>query len=240
MIFSGFPNLPASTVIIGEWSKINTLCEEHHSGITSIDLILSMFRGSVHTPLFIGFVLFYSVFTAGCFVSRPVYPSTWPSVAPQQPLSAFQGYYSSGIDTLIDGGNVSGNYEGRNPLALRVEEDLRIQLGFTDSIFSGQRTWRSYPTERPQRRISLRKNRNGVLIYYRSNNSGGNMLLGFDRLYCRMSMLTDGTLLIKKGNWYMGLLFLVVPVYGSDYEWIRISPTQIQVVSKNRNSGRRQ
>jgi hypothetical protein len=199
-----------------------------------------MFRKSAHKTLLFGVVLFYSVFTVGCIINRPAYPLSWPSVAPQQPLSAFQGYYSAGIDTLIDGGNISGTYEGRDTLNLRVEEGLHIQLGFKDSIFSGQRTLRSYPTEHPQRRISLRKNRNGIMIYYRSNNSGGSMLLGFDRVYCRLSMLTDGTLLIKKGNWYMGLLFLVVPVYGSEFEWIRISPSQIQVVSKSRNSGRRQ
>ena len=78
------------------------------------------------------------------------------------------------------------------------------------------------------------------MIYYLSNNSGGNMLFGFDRMYCRLSMLTDGTLLIKKGEWYMGLLFLIVPVYGAEFEWIRISPSQIQVVSKDRKSDRRQ
>lgn len=73
----------------------------------------------------------------------------------------------------------------------------------------------------------------GLVLIYHPNNTAGSLMVGPDVTYCRMSMLTDGSMVMKKGNWFFGLVIFLIPTYGSEYKWVRITRDSISIVNKN-------
>lgn len=187
------------------------------------------------------FILHFVVFAimlTSCYVRRPPYPSNWPVISKNQEPSAFNGYFARGIDTLVEGGFIKTSTESRDSLYLQVKEDLTIWLASKDSSIGHPSSIKKYPSATNSQRVTIRKVPQGLLLRYHLNNTAGSMLLGPDRIYSRLSMLSDGSLLIKKGEWYAGLVMLIFPVYGTEYQWIRVTSSKIEMIEYVKKSNR--
>jgi hypothetical protein len=119
---------------------------------------------------------------------------------------------------------------GKDTLRLRIQTDLSLQLGFPDSLNPQHLNYRTYPTHAFFDSITVEKNRMGLLLRYYKNEGTDFMAVDFGRDYCQWSLLEDNSLLMKRSETLLGLAVLVIPLYGSRYEWVRITPDSILAV----------
>lgn len=170
----------------------------------------------------------------GCVVThRPAYPLTWPRAATNQARESFHGVFASQILNIIDGNFNQSDTLVAGKIALSVNTQNLFSVDTLRGYPDKPPSFVEYPTVNSTYKTRILKKQKGILITYRPREIlAGNMIFGFNRSYNLFSMLEDGSLLVKSGAWNLGLVVMIIPFYGSDYSWIRVSQDSVRIVGE--------
>lgn len=166
-------------------------------------------------------------------LNRPAYPEVWARPATTQAPQLFQGMYASQIVKIIDGKFSTSDTVATGWTALSFTSPQQFRIDSVSDPATGIVPGRLYPSTAAKTKIRVTAKSKGILITYRSKEMlAGNPFLGFSRTYNLFTKLEDGSISVKSGDWFLGLVMMIVPFYGTEYSWIRISKDSISVVEK--------
>ena len=174
-------------------------------------------------------------FQACVLVDNVRRPDKWPPIAKHDNADHWNGFIP--VNSLQQ---LSGVYatpdlmmyqlKGCRPY-LHVQGVWMAELSFVDSTLTDTiRIW-STLEKGPYRwdnlkKISARVSNDEIklLIKYTNNSQGGNPFLGWSRSYIKIYKSRENDLLIRNGSKMMGLVFMLVPMYGHFSTWYRYEP----------------
>jgi len=188
---------------------------------------------SCKTYFVVLYLLITSVFFPGCImIDKMPRPDHWPPIDHFDNMNHWNGFIPvNSLQQLSEVYNTQDlilyQQKGYRP-CLNVKGDWIAELCFVDTtqrdtvpiwstINTGPYKWDKL------RRISAKISNDEILLLLKFPNEvkGGNPLLGFSRYYIKIYKSKEGDLLIRKGDRFVGLTFMLFPTIWHESTWNR-------------------
>ena len=179
----------------------------------------------------LGFGMMLCVLSS-CFVSRPAYPKTWPSITNEVAFLSNSGKYNIKLLSVLGNNDYMDSQFAECSTSFLVTEDNQLQFSIhcKDSIPKDQSF--NFILEVPKIRIKVARKKAGLMLNYHDLQIAGDPLVGPRKYYFLFSLANDGSLIVKRGEWFYGMAMLLIPVAVNEYEWYRFTQDQkVEVVS---------
>lgn len=162
-------------------------------------------------------------------------PDKWPPIAKHDNGNHWSGFIP--VNSLQQLSGVYSTHDlmmyqliGYRPY-LHVEGVCIAELSFVNSTLTDTIQIWSTLEKGPYRwdnlkKISARVSNDEIklLLKYPFNSKGGNPFLGWSRSYIKIYKSRENDLLIRNGSKMIGLVFMLVPMYGHFSTWYRYEP----------------
>ncbi len=184
----------------------------------------------IQTILFVGII---AVAIPSCLsLKHPRYPQEWPAL--QKERSTFSGEFCSGLVDLLKKHELTDQCDSGKNVFIRLDSSSNLWIRYIDSSLINP-VEQKFPLTNSVFKIQHKKNKKGLRFIYKTNHLAGNPLLGVNQIYNQLYHAKDGSLIIQSGELSAGLLFILFPIYISEYAWIRVSDQLIEIRKKTRS-----
>ena len=163
-------------------------------------------------------------------LKHPPYPQEWPAL--QKERSTFSGEFCSGVISILQKHEQSNQCDSGKTVFLRLDSSRILWLRYMDSSLINP-VEQKFPLTNSVFKIQYKQNKKGLRFIYKTDHLAGNPLLGVDRIYNQLYYAEDGSLIIRSGELSAGLVFMLFPIYISEYAWIRVSDQFIEIRKKS-------
>lgn len=171
------------------------------------------------------------VFLVSCFEScgayRPAYPKEWAPIVKNPTLESFSGQYNVLLMSVLKSESYSKENLNKCLTDFWITDKLELMFRMKckgDSISRSDVSLKIPSTKK----IVIKKEKDGVLINYHDSSVAGSFALGPIGNYVFLTMAQDGSLIVKKGEWFYGVA-LFIPVAYDDYEWYRFLGDKVEI-----------
>lgn len=193
-----------------------------------------------YLPSHISFICCAALILLGsCISIRPKYPAHWAPMEGQHTVQDLSGFYHPRLATLLRLHSPKPFDSVRYALNFSVDmqPSVRAQFICEDSSCA-------YGDDRildlllPEDRYTFKDKSGDLMVVLNEKPQAGNPMVGPQRAYCLVSRATDGALIVRKGAWARGLVFLLIPFSYEEYAWYRITRERFEMVEDPRTKKR--
>jgi len=172
-------------------------------------------------------VVFLVVGFESCGSGRPIYPKEWSPIVKNPPLQSFAGQYNVMLMRVLK--SESYSKENLNNCMTDFWITDKLEVMFRSKCKGDTLSRSDFSLISPSYKIVIKKEKDGVLINYQDQNvHGGDITLGPRGEYVFLTMAQDGSLVVKKGEWFYGVA-LFIPVAYDNYEWYRFLGDKVEI-----------
>jgi len=172
-------------------------------------------------------LVFLVICLESCKAYRPDYPKEWSPIVKNPPLESFSGQYNVMLMSVLKSESCVKEYLNKCLTDFWITD--KLELMFSIKCKGDTLSGSDFSLKSPSYKIVIKKEKDGVLINYRDQHvHGGDVTLGPRGEYVFLTIAQDGSLVVKKGEWFYGLA-LFIPIAYDNYEWYRFLGDKVEI-----------